>query len=118
MPTGLKKYYFFTLMYLIISLSIEAAMITFGKLEIPKDNARIAPVLLTIPPVLAALIANYRKYKEFFIVVFLVIVFTLVITLIFTTLTGISTGLAEPIINRTLAGFLAAWLTNRLTDLE
>jgi hypothetical protein len=118
LPTGVKRILIFTLMYLIISISIEAAMITIGKLDIPKDNARIAPVLLTIPPVLAALIAKYRIFKQFIIVVFLVIVFTLVITLIFTTLTGITTGLAEPIINRTFAGFLAAWLTNRLTDSE
>jgi hypothetical protein len=94
MSTALKKVLFFTLMYLIFSLSIEAAMITFGNLEIPKDNARIAPVILSVPPVLAALIANYRTRKQFFVVVFLVIALTIVLTLIFTTLTGIFTGLA------------------------
>ena len=104
----------FTILYVVISLVLEGSLIILGGLRVPQDNAIIAPIILTLPPIFAALLAGYRKPREFIVVVIMGAVLTLVITLLFIRLTGISTGFIEPIINRSLAGFLAASIANRV----
>jgi hypothetical protein len=103
----------FTLLYVAISLGIEGSLIILGGLRVPQDNATIAPIILTLPPIFAALLAGYRRRREFIVIVILTAVLTQAITLLYIRLTGISTGLIEPLINRSLAGFLAATITNR-----
>ena len=51
---------------------------------------------------------------SFLTVAALAAILTLTITLVVTGLTGVSTGLAEPILNRSIAGGLAAAITNWL----
>jgi hypothetical protein len=109
-----KRPWFFAIIYLVLSLGIEASLIVFGGLRVPADNAKIAPIILTIPPVLAALFGGYIGLGEFLAVVFLTSLLTLILTLTFIRITGISTGFIEPIINRSIAGFLAAMITNRI----
>lgn len=109
-----KKPWALAIIYTAVSLAVEAGLIVVGGLRVPQDNAVIAPIVLTIPPVLAAWIAGYRRPKEWVIVALLASVLTLGLTLMAGRITGISTGLVEPIIVRTLAGFLAAAITNRV----
>ena len=104
----------FAVIYMVLSLGVEASLIIFGGLRVPEDNAKIAPVILVLPPILAALLAGYRGRKEFIILVVLTAVFTVAVTLTVNRITGISTGLVEPMINRSIAGFLAAVVTNRV----
>ncbi len=106
----------FALIYLALSLLFEASLILCGGLRVPEDNATIAPLILTVPPILAATLAGYGKPKEFVMLVVFTVVLTMVITLTVNKLTGISTGLLEPIINRSIAGFLAATITNRMNS--
>lgn len=109
-----RKAWVFAIVYLALSLGIEAALIIFGGLRVPENNAQIAPVILTIPPILAALITGYRTLKEFLVIVMLTAVLTLVITLTFIKITGIATGFVEPIVNRFTAGLLAGIITHKL----
>lgn len=88
-------------------------MLLWG-LRVPQDNARIAPVILTIPPILAALASGYRKPKAFVTIVVLTAIITVAVTHAFIKITGISAGLVEPMINRLVAGVLAGFATNRL----
>lgn len=104
----------FAVIYMALSLGVEASLITFGGLRVPEDSAKIAPVILVLPPVLAALLAGYRGRKELVMLVILTAVFTVALTLAVNRITGISTGLVEPIINRSIAGFMAAVMTNRI----
>jgi len=110
-----RKPWVFAITYVVLSLGVEVALIIFGGLTVPENNAQIAPVILTIPPILAASIVGYRKVRSFVIVVVLTSILTLLITLTFIKLTGISMGLVEPIINRFTAGLLAGILTKKLT---
>ncbi len=55
-----RKPWIFAITYVVLSLGVEAALIIFGGLRVPENNAQIAPVILTIPPILAALIVGYR----------------------------------------------------------
>jgi len=83
---------------------------------VPGDNARIAPVVLTVPPALAAALSGYRRpFEDFLVIATLAAILTLLITAVVSRLSGVSTGLVEPIINRSVAGWLAATLTNRVT---
>lgn len=109
-----KRTWAFAVIYMVLSMVVEIALIAIVGLKIPKDNAIIAPILLTLSPVLAALITGYRRPKEFFLLILLTVVLTLFMVLVFGRLTGISTGLLAPIVIRSLAGFLAATLTNRV----
>jgi uncharacterized membrane protein len=111
-----RKAWAFAIIYLALSLGFEASLIIFGGLRVPEDNATIAPLILTIPPILAILLAGYRKPKEFVVLVVLTVVLTVAVTLTVNKLSGISTGLLEPIINRSVAGFLAATITNRIVS--
>jgi hypothetical protein len=109
-----KKPWALAIIYTAVSLAVEAGLIVVGGLRVPQDNAVIAPIILTIPPVLAAWISGYRRPKEWAILAVLASVLTLGLTLLAGRITGISTGLVEPIIVRTLAGFLAGTITNRV----
>ena len=112
--TMARKTWVFALVYMSLSMAIEVVLIAAVGLRIPKDNAVIAPILLTVSPVLAALISGYRRPKEFFLLIVLAAALTLICAHVFGRLTGINTGLLEPVIIRSLAGFLAAALTNRV----
>ncbi|MBI5395614.1 MAG: hypothetical protein HZA91_09995 [Verrucomicrobia bacterium] len=101
------------IIYMVVSLAVEAALMVVGHLKVPQDNAILAPVVLTIPPVLAAWICGYRWPKELVLVAIVLSVLTLGLTLLAGRLTGVSTGLLEPIIVRAIAGFLAGSIVNR-----
>ena len=109
-----RKPWAFGIVYVGLSLGVEASLIIFGRLRIPEDIPIIAPIILTIPPILAAILTGYRKPREFLTIVGLTAGLTLVITFTVIRITGISTGFVEPIFNRFIAGFLAAYITNRI----
>lgn len=109
-----KAAWAYALGYTCLSLGIEALLIVVAPLRVPDDNAVIAPVILTIPPVLAAWISGYRAPKPFLFLVRFTVVLTLVITIGFGRLTGVSTGLEAPIFVRSMAGFLAVEITNKI----
>ena len=109
-----RRTWVFAVIYMSLSMVIEVVLIAVVGLRIPKDNAIIAPILLTISPVLAALSSGYRRPKEFFLLILLTVILTVLIVIVFSRLTGISTGLLAPILIRSLAGLLAAAITNRM----
>lgn len=102
-----QKPWAMALIYVVVSLVVEAALMVVGHLKVPQHNAILAPVVLTIPPLLVAWICGYRRPKELVAVAVLLSVLTVVLTVAFGRLTGVSTGMVEPVIVRTLAGFLA-----------
>lgn len=108
----------FAIVYMGLSIACEIVLMVIFRLRVPQDNRIIAPIILTIPPLLAAWICGYRRPKEFIGVAVLASVITLVVTVTVNKLTGIKTGLAEPIVNRLVAGFLAAWLLNRVAGVR
>jgi hypothetical protein len=109
-----RKSWAFAIIYMFLSLAIEAAvMILFG-LRVPQDVPTLRLVVLTIPPALATWVCGYRKPKEFALLALLASVLTAGISMLVGRLTGVSTGMIEPIINRSIAGFLAAEITNRV----
>jgi hypothetical protein len=110
-----KKPWVVALIYVGLSLGIEAAMMVLGGLRVPRDNAILAPVVLTLPPLLTAWLGGFRWSGEFLTLALGLAVLTLVLTLLFGKLTGVSTGLMEPLLVRSLAGLLAGMLTNRIT---
>jgi hypothetical protein len=110
----IRKALIFALVYMTVSLLTEAALIVLLGWRVPADNWRIAPIILVLPPLLAAWLTGHRRSKELLVLAGLACVLTLVITLAVNRLTGIHTGLLEPIINRTLAGFLAALAAQKL----
>lgn len=110
-----KNPWSFAVLYMAISMATEILLIVVVRLRVPEDNRFIAPILLTIPPVLATWIGGYRQAKEFWVNVALTVALTLGLTLAVNALTGIKTGITEPIINRSLAGLIAAAITNRLS---
>lgn len=106
----------FAIVYVAVSLLVEIALIVGVGWKVPQDNARIAPILLTLPPVLVVAFSGYRRpFKDFIATAALVAVLTVAITVVVNRLSGITTGLIEPIINRSAAGWLAAALMNRAT---
>ena len=115
MPLIGRRPWAFALLYMGLSLVVEIFLIVVIRLRVPEDNAKIAPVLLTIPPVLAAWISGFRRPpRDLWTVAALASVLTLLVTAVVTRITGINTGLVEPIINRSAAGWLAAVITNRI----
>lgn len=109
-----RKSWAFAIIYVVLSIGIEAAvMILFG-LRVPGDVPKLRLVVLTIPPALATWVCGYRKPKEFALLALLASVLTAGISILVGRLTGVSTGMVEPIINRSIAGFLAAAITNRV----
>jgi hypothetical protein len=95
-------------------MATEIVLIVVFRLKVPGDNAIIAPIILTIPPVMAARIAGYRAGRGLFLLAGWTAVLTLGVTLLVTHFTGVSTGLTEPLINRPVAAFLAAVIANRI----
>lgn len=107
----------YAILYTALSMAVEIVLIAGFRLKIPQDNAIVAPIILTVPPMLAAWIAGYRSRTSFIVVAGLTAVLTVIVTLTVTHFTGVSTGLREPLINRSIAGFLAAiigkkWIAN------
>jgi len=109
-----SKPWVFGLVFMALSMALEIALIVVGRLRVPQDNAIIAPILLTVSPIAAALICGYRRPRELILVAFLAVFLTLLFVLVFGRITGISTGIAPPIVIRTLAGILAAVVTNKV----
>jgi hypothetical protein len=103
----------FGIIYMALSMVIEIILLVVIRLRIPQDNAIIAPILLTISPIAAAWICDYRRPRELITVAVLAVFLTLLIVIVFGRVTGISTGLAAPIVIRSLAGFLAGVMTNK-----
>jgi hypothetical protein len=101
----------YALLYTLVSMATEIALMVVFRLKVPRDNFIIAPIILTIPPLLAAWFAGYRAPREFTVLAGLTAVLTVVVTLTITHFTGVSTGLREPLINRPIAAILAALLT-------
>ena len=104
----------FALVYTGLSLATEIVLIVIFRLKIPEHNAIIAPIILIIPPIAAAWIAGYRSSKSLGVMAVMTAFLTLVVTLTVTHFTRVNTGLLEPLINRPVASFLAAIITNRL----
>lgn len=104
----------YAIIYTGASLGAEIVLIVVFRLEIPRDNGIIAPLILTIPPLLAARVAGYRSGRGLFLLALLTSALTLAVTLTVTHFTGVSTGLREPLINRPVAAFLAAVMANHL----
>ena len=97
-----------------LSMAIEIVLLVIVRLRIPQDNAIIAPILLIVSPLAAALICGYRRPKELIVAAVATVFLTLVFVMAFGRITGISTGIAPPIVLRTLAGCLAGALTNKM----
>lgn len=110
----MHKPWVLALVYVALSLAVEAALMIVGRLRVPQDNAILAPVVLTVPPLLAAWATGRRRPRTLIVLAVLLSVLTLGLTLIAGRLTGVSTGMAEPLIVRALAGFLAGLIFNRL----
>lgn len=110
----MHKPWILALVYVALSLAVEAALMIVGRLRVPQDNAILAPVVLTVPPLLAAWATGRRRPRALIVLAVLLSVLTLGLTLIAGRLTGVSTGMAEPLIVRALAGFLAGLIFNRL----
>ena len=106
----------FALVYTALSIATEMVLIVVFRLKIPEHNAIIAPIILTIPPIMAAWIAGYRSPKSLGVMAAMTAFLTLVVTLTVTHFTRVNTGLLEPLINRPAASFLAAIITNKLID--
>ena len=51
----------FAALYTAMSLAVEIVLIVVVGLKVPEDNAVIAPVVLTVPPLLAAQCSGYRR---------------------------------------------------------
>lgn len=103
----------YAILYTALSMAFEIVLIVVFRLKIPQHNAIIAPIILTLPPMLAAWIAGYRSRKAFIVLAGLTAVLTVAVTLTVTHFTGVSTGLREPLINRPVAAFLAAVIARK-----
>lgn len=108
-----RKALIFAAIYVVVSLALEAALMILLRWKVPQDNYRLAPCVLTIPPVLASWLAGYRRPTQLALLAIVTCLLTVAITLAVTRLTGVAIGLAEPLFNRGLAGFLAAVITLR-----
>lgn len=104
----------FALIYTALSMATEIVLIVVFRLKIPQQNGIIAPIILTLPPLLAAWICGFRSWKQLIGLAALTAVLTIIVTLTVTHCTGVATGLREPLINRPIASFLAAILFNAL----
>lgn len=104
----------FAIVYMLISMGTEIVLIAAVGLRIPEDNRFIAPVLLTLPPLLAPLVCGYRRPKGYAVAALSTAVLTVAITRATNVLTGIDTGVVEPIVTRSIAGFLGALIAGRV----
>lgn len=103
------------IIYVVVSLAIEALAMLIGRLSPPRDNAILAPIVLTIPPLVTAWLSGYRHPRALMTVAFSLAALTLLLTVLVNRLTGISTGLLEPLVNRTLAGLAVGLFARRIT---
>lgn len=103
----------FALLYVVLSMVTEIVLLVVFRLQIPRDTRVIAPIVLTVPPALAAWAGGYRRPNSFWPAALLLAALTLVITLAFNRLTGIKTGVTEPLVTRSMAGLLTALIVNR-----
>jgi hypothetical protein len=104
----------FAVIYTLVSLATEIVLLVVFRLKIPQHNFIIAPIVLTVPPLITAWLAGYRSSRSLLICALLTSILTLIVTIVVTRATGVSVGLREPIISRSIAGFVAAWLTRLL----
>ncbi|MBM4155818.1 MAG: hypothetical protein FJ221_12435 [Lentisphaerae bacterium] len=109
-----EKPWALALVYVALSLAVEAALMVIGRLRVPRDNAILALIVLTVPPLLAAWLTGRRRLRDLLPLAVLLSVLTLILTLAAGRVTGIKTGLAEPLIVRSAAGFLAGLIMNRI----
>lgn len=109
----LRKALAYATIYVVVSLGLEAALMILLGWRVPQDNFRLAPCVLTIPPLLAAWLAGYRQPKQLAWLAIVTAMLTVIITLGVARLTGVNTGLVEPLFNRSLAGLLAVMVTLR-----
>lgn len=109
-----RKPWFYGITYMAASIGAEILLLVVGRLQVPRDNRIIAPIILTVAPLAAAWFCGYRRGRELLPLAMTTVLFTLLLVMVFNRLTGITTGLLEPILVRTAAGILAAWLINRL----
>jgi hypothetical protein len=110
---GLKRPLVFGATFMALSMAIEIVLIVVGRLRVPDDDATIAPILLIVSPLAAAVICGYRRPAALLTIAVLTVVLTIAAVGVVGRLTGISTGIAAPIVLRTVAGTLAAALTAR-----
>jgi hypothetical protein len=111
----MKQAISYAIVYVGVSLAFELVLIILGGLRVPKDNATIGPLIVSIPPFILALLFGRHSIKRFVFLLLATSIFTLVFTLTFIAITGIATGFVEPIISRGLAGILAYLVTDRIT---
>ena len=104
----------FAILYLAVSLAVEIVLIVVFRLRVPQDNRILAPIVLTVPPALTTWIAGYRSPAKLAALTLITALLTLVVTIIVTRITGKNVGLTEPIISRSVAGFLAMAIAGRL----
>lgn len=113
-----KKILIFAFIYLILSFGAEVVLIVFGGLRIPEDTGKVAIVLLTVVPALAAFLSGFRTLKSFLIVAFSAALLTLFLTVSVNKLTGLGTGNVEPIIVRFISGFIAAYFATNFSKTQ
>jgi len=99
--------------YAAVSLTIEATAMVVGGLKVPRDNRILIPIVLTVPPLVAAWTVGNRALAPLLVAAGTLSALTLVLTIAAGRVTGTSTGLAEPIIIRAIAGGLAGVVINR-----
>ncbi len=74
--------------YLILHYQITGDVLTVQwidnemKKTVPQDNKILAPIVLTVPPVVSALVSGYRRLGEFVALVFPTTVLTLEVTIV------------------------------------
>jgi hypothetical protein len=98
------------LIYMGLSMAIEIMLLVVFRLQIPRDNAIIAPILLVASPLLAAWICGYRRPQHLLPLAAVTVLLTLILVMGF----GRTTGILAPVIIRTVAGFVAAWGLKRV----
>lgn len=105
-----KQIWIYAASYMAFSMLAEIFLLVIVGWEIPADNTKIAFVLLTLIPVIAGILAGYKKLKVFITITILVIIFTFLFSSIF----GMLTGNNPPIIIRFCSGLLAAIIAEKL----
>ena len=104
----------FALAYVGLSLGTEIVLMVVFGLKVPQDNALLAPIVLLLPPLFTALLANCPTVGATILVAIIFSVATIIMTMLVTRMTGNSIGFLEPILARTTAGLLAFFITRRL----
>ena len=61
MPLVGRKPWAFAALYTGLSLAVEIVLIVAMRLKVPENNALIAPIVLTLPPLLAPQLSGYRR---------------------------------------------------------